>query len=951
MSPLNFDALRARLAKAQGPAYWRSLSELARAPEFEELLAREFPREAEVWRRAPDRREVLKILAASLALAGLGGCSRRPPEKILPYVRAPEGQVPGRPLTFASVLCDRGYGLGILAKSHEGRPVKIEGNPVHPASLGATDARAQAALLTLYDPDRSQGLLRRGQISSWTSLLAELKTLPRGIRVLSGPLTSPTLARQLRELLDRHPDARWDVWAPAGDAESRGARLAFGRDVSVRYDLKAADLVLSLDGDFLCRGPGGVRYARDWAARREPGAMSRLYAIESSPTLTGARADHRRAVKPSDVGLLAGALAAAIRDDRPLDDPWLEGLRRDLLRHRGTSLVVAGGPQPPEVHAQALALNALLGNWGRTVHANEPVEARPSEGVAGLRALTEDLRAGRVGLLLVLGSNPVYTAPPGLGFAEALAKAPLSIRVGLYADETSKLCRWHVPEAHALESWSDARAFDGTASLQQPLIEPLYGGRSAHEVLAALLGRAGATSYDLVRETWRDIRWEEALHEGVVPGTEARRLDLVPKLQAPAPPRTSGFELILAPDPYLDDGELAENAWLQELPRPLTTLTWDNALIVGPATAQALKVSNEEVVELRVDGRSRRAPVWILPGHPAGSATLHLGYGRSAGGRVALGVGVNAYLLRDAEARGFVGGVELKKTGERYRLAPTQDHWALEGRNLIRSATLEEFRKDPELFHDEPHEVPNLYKTPDRDPDVAWGMSIDLGLCTGCSACVVACQSENNVPTVGKTQVLNSREMHWLRIDRYFAGPPDAPEVHVQPMLCQHCETAPCEVVCPTNATVHSRDGLNQMVYNRCVGTRYCSNNCPYKVRRFNFLQYVDWGDPARALGRNPDVSVRERGVMEKCTFCVQRVQRARIDAGVAGRPMPEIQTACAQACPTGAIVFGNLRNPAAEVARKASDPRGYGALAELGTRPRVTYMGRLRNPNPEMPG
>ncbi|HYE98484.1 MAG TPA: 4Fe-4S dicluster domain-containing protein, partial [Planctomycetota bacterium] len=462
--------------------------------------------------------------------------------------------------------------------------------------------------------------------------------------------------------------------------------------------------------------------------------------------------------------------------------------------------------------------------------------------------------------------------------------------------------------------------------------------RSAHEILAALAGRPDASAYDLVRETWRGRDWERIVHDGLIPGTEAKKLDVAAKQPLPfAASSSEGLELAFAADPWIDEGQHAENAWLQELPKPLTTLTWDNALLLAPATAQALGVKAEDVVEIQSGPRALRAPVWILPGHPAGSATLHLGYGRTRGGRVAIGRGVNAYLLRDPEARGFARGVSIRKAGGRYPLAATQDHWTTKGREIAPA-------EDPHA-----HEAPTLYPDFHAEDEVAWGMSIDLSLCSGCSACVVACQAENNVPVVGKDQVLNSREMHWLRIDRYFEGPPENPRTLLQPMLCQHCEKAPCEVVCPTNATTHSADGLNQMVYNRCVGTRYCSNNCPYKVRRFNFLQYVDWGSPSDALRRNPEVSVRERGVMEKCTYCVQRIQRARIDAEVAGRPLPEIQTACGQACPTGAIVFGNIRDGRSAVARRKADPRDYGVLDELGTRPRTTYLRPLRNPNPEL--
>ncbi|HYE97341.1 MAG TPA: TAT-variant-translocated molybdopterin oxidoreductase [Planctomycetota bacterium] len=961
----DLDRLRARLAGSTGRRYWQSLEELAGTPAFEELLAREFPREAAVWKDTPDRRDALKVMGAALVLAGLGGCGRgEPPEKILPYVRPPEELIPGVPLFFATAMPRHGYGLGLVVRSREGRPIKVEGNPQHPASLGATDAQAQAAVLSLYDPDRARGVLRGRHISTWGAFRSALARAVEplvarrgaGLRILTETVTSPTLARQMRELLAALPEARWHAWEPSvPDASALGARLAFGRDVALRYDLRDADVLFTLDADLLASGPAAVRYARDWSARRARGP-SRLYAVESTWTPTGSRADHRRPMRSSDIGPMLARLADAVQADRPLDDAWLEALRRDLLRARGASLVAAGPTQSAVVHAHALRLNGLLGNLGRTVVATERIEAQPADTLASLRALTADMHAGRVDLLLILGGNPAYTAPADLDFAGALGRVPFSAALGAHVDETARLCGWHVAETHFLETWSDLRAFDGTATILQPLIAPLYAGRSAHEVLDALAGAAPAGDLDRVRRTWADrdeAAWRKSLHDGLVPGTGLAPVDVAVRPDLPAPPApVNGFELVLRPDPAIEDGRHANNAWLQELPRPLTQLTWDNALLLSPADAERLKLAREQVVEIAVGSRTVRAPVWILPGQAAGSGTLHLGYGRTAGGRVAEGVGVNAYALRSADAL-HVAEARLAPKDRRVALACTQDHWIMAGRDPARAADIEAFRADPGVFRG-PHPAgPSLFPAIERKAEHAWAMTIDLDACLGCGACVVACQAENNVPTVGKAGVLNGREMHWLRIDRYFEGSAAEPRAHLQPMLCQHCETAPCEVVCPTNATVHSPEGLNEMVYNRCVGTRYCSNNCPYKVRRFNFFQYAQWNEPALALRRNPEVSVRERGVMEKCTFCVQRIEKTRIEARREGRRIggDEIETACQQACPTSAIVFGDLRDPASRVSTLKAQPRNYEVLAELNTRPRTSYLGRLVDPNPEIKG
>ena len=954
---------------------WRSLDELAGTPEFEALLQREFPERAAEWLDPVGRRAFLQLMGASLALAGLTSCSSPPSHTIVPYAKAPEDLVPGKPLFYATAFAQGGIGTGLLVESHMGRPTKIEGNPQHPASLGATDAFAQASILSLYDPDRSQTVTNGGQITTWKAFVAALTSRlagssGAGLCILTETVTSPTLAWQIRQLMAKYPQATWVQYdAISRDAVRQGSRLAFGEVINTVYRVERAEVVVTLGAEFLAAGPGHVRYARDFFARRrvEAAPLNRLYAVDSSPTLTGAMADHRVTVRQQDMEAIAwafaGALgvpeAAAISASMP-QAAWVAAAARDLKAHQGASLVVPGDEQPPIVHALAHAINRALGNVGQTVIYTDPIEADPADQMASLTALVANMRAGQVQTLLILGSNPVYTAPADLRFAEALDKVPFRVHLSLEADETSARCQWHLPEAHYLEAWGDVRAYDGTTTIQQPLIVPLYDGHSAHELLAVLQGDGPQDGYDIMRAYWQtrlsgefERAWRTALHDGVVGGTA-----LPPKTPgwkpnfAPAAQPAQVFEIIFRPDPTIWDGRFANNGWLQELPKPLTKLTWDNAALFSPATAERLGLQNEDVIELALGGHSVQAPVWILPGHPPDSVTVHLGYGRTRAGRAGSGIGFNAYLLRKSTALWSAGGVEIKKTGRALQLASTQHHQTMQGRNPVRVGTVEELKKDP-------HVIAEMGEAPAKDetlyPPVAnegyrWGMAIDLGACLGCGACVAACQAENNSPVVGKEQVLLGREMHWIRVDRYYAGGPDAPETLHQPLLCQQCENAPCEPVCPVGATVHSQEGLNDMVYNRCVGTRYCSNNCPYKVRHFNFLQYSS-DQPTLRLLNNPNVTVRSRGVMEKCTYCVQRINAARIRSKEAGQPIKdgEVVTACQGACPSQAIAFGNLNDPVSKVSKWQASARNYGLLAELNTRPRTTYLARLRNPNPEL--
>lgn len=931
--------------------------------------------------RLLDRRDFLQTMAASLALAGLTGCSHPPQEQIVPYVHPPLGQIDGLPRFFATALVRNGYAQGVLVENHMGRPTKIEGNPQHPASLGGTDIFAQAAVLQLWDPDRSQAVMRRGDVTSWESFEAELlkwtarldQTQGAGLHVLTETITSPTLSSQLDALRRKYPRARWHVHQPAGHEHAlAGARLAFGEPLSSRLHLDRAKIILSLDDDFLSDPAAGVRYARDFIAGRSPdtpgNTMARLYVLEPTPSLTGAMADHRLPLQCAQIELFARLLAKRLEvadavatglDAR--QTRWLDEVARDLQAHRGEGLVTVGPAQPPWVHALGHALNAALGNVGTTIEYSDPVEAHPQES-GSLADLVAAMRAGSVETLLVLGANPVYDAPSDLEFTAALEKVPHVVHLGLYRDETGDLAEWHLPQAHSLESWSDARAFDGTATIVQPLIAPLYAGRSAHELLAAFLGESRQRGLEILRRHWQelsnDAAWTAALQAGMVPNSglptrsPALRKDALERALPPLA-HAPTLELLLRPDPTVGDGRWANNGWLQELPKPLTQLTWDNAALISSELAARMDLSNGDMVDLRVRGQTARVPVWIMAGQAARSITLHLGYGRRRSGRVGDGRGFDAYPLRTTAEPWCAQDVQVLKTGAHYELAGTQHHFKMEGRDLLRTGTLAEYLRDPHFVTRAdryPGTPPSLY--PDYPPgEYAWGMSIDLNACIGCKACTIACQAENNIPVVGKDQVQRGREMHWIRVDLYHEGPSENPRTHSQPVPCMMCEHAPCEVVCPVDATVHDSEGLNVQVYNRCVGTRFCSNNCPYKVRRFNFLQYVPKEAETLAAQRNPEVSVRRRGVMEKCTYCIQRIQTAHIEADKGSRRIRdgEVLTACQAVCPTQAIRFGDLADRRSGVAQAKASPRNYVMLGELNTRPRTSYLARLRNPNPAL--
>jgi MoCo/4Fe-4S cofactor protein with predicted Tat translocation signal len=980
-----------QIRQTSGPEYWRSLEELAGTPEFQEMLHREFPKGASEWVDSVSRRGFLQLMGASLAMAGMTGCTKLPLEPIVPYVRQPEDVIPGRPKFYATATMLSGYASPVLVESHLGRPTKIEGNDKHPASLGGTDIFVQAAILGMYDPDRSQTITHLGDVDSWSAFVKQIKGPlavqkglgGAGIRILTQTISSPTLADQLRAFLKIYPQAKWHVYEPVNrDNVLEGAKLRFGQPVETQYRLENADVIVSLDADFLYAGfPGNTRYIRDFAKRRDPDLpMSRFYAIESTPSSTGAKADHRLPLRAQEVYAFVnklnrfGANHLAMEARAPWEN-FLEAVAKDLKKHAGSSVVIVGDHQPPAVHVLAHEINLQLGNVGKTVIYTDPVDANPVNQIESLRDLVADIRAGKVDLLVIMGGNPVYDAPADLGFADALKNSHIALRVhhGLYQNETAELCHWHMNEAHSLEAWGDARACDGTVSIVQPLIAPLYAGKSAYEMVSTLSGVSDATGYDIVRSYWQkqhsgadfEAWWRKALHEGWIENTALPTRSFASKENSFRDARSAnfsgdGFEINFRRDPSIYDGQFANNGWLQELPKPMTKLTWDNAVLVGPKMAEREGLKTEDMVTLELNGRKITAPVWVQAGHPDNSVTVYLGYGRTRAGRAGTGAGFDAYPLRTSSAPWFATGGKLTKTDGTYKLASTQGYQTMDTpdghtpRPLVRETSLEEYRKEPKFAQEEqvPKEL-TLYPAVDyAKQDYAWGMTIDLNSCVGCNNCMIACQSENNIAVVGKEQVVKGRHMHWLRVDAYYQGDRDNPKAYFQPVPCMQCENAPCELVCPVGATVHSSEGLNDMVYNRCVGTRYCSNNCPYKVRRFNFLLFQDWETEQYKMMRNPDVTVRSRGVMEKCTYCIQRINERRIDAERADEKIKDdgsLQTACQQSCPAGAIIFGNINDPNSRVAKLKAQDRNYGLLADLNTRPRTTYLAEIRNPNPEL--
>ncbi len=975
-----------------GKDYWRSLNQLSDTPEFRDFVHQEFPAGASEMRDQVSRRTFLSLMGASLAFAGLAGC-RKPVEKILPYVTAPENVIPGVPQHYATTMPLGLEAYGILVENHEGRPTKIEGNELHPATLGATDAWIQASLLGLYDPDRSQRILEKGNEKNWADFVqfwrSQLEKLTlnqgSGLAIVSESFSSPTLARLMAAFKTKYPQAIWATYEPVStENEIEGMRLIAGRPLRVDRAFDKAQVVLALDSDFLKSEPGSVRAARGFAAARrivsERDEMNRLYAVEGVYSLTGAHADHRLRLAPSKIPGFTAALALELNrqglslsvapqlagfGNHSFDQNWLKAVAADLLQHRGSSIVCAGQRQPVAVHALVFAMNEALGNNNQTIMYRDYVDsALPS--FSELETLVTKLNAGQISSVILLGGNPVHDAPADLSFKSALSKAENSVHLSLYRDETSRSATWHLPMAHYLESWGDARAFDGTASVIQPMIEPLFGGHSAIELLNLLVTGEDQRGYDIVRQTWQGLTtgvfessWRRALHDGLLAdsATPAIAVNTSPSNLAAAMmglnPGGDGLEAVFALSPQVYDGRFVNNGWLQEMPHPVSKLTWDNCATISPATAKQLGLSSNDLVQLTANGRSIEVPVWILPGQADNTIGLELGYGRQKFGRVAEGAGFDVYPLRVSAGMHLATGVALTKVGREYELVSAQDHWSMEGRPLIREASLDDYRRHPNFAKEMVEHPPleSLWKERDYSEGYQWGMAVDLNSCTGCGSCVIACQSENNIPIVGKRQVAKGREMHWLRIDRYFSGSlDDAAMVH-QPVMCQHCENAPCEQVCPVAATVHDKEGLNVMVYNRCIGTRYCSNNCPYKVRRFNYFNFTKDTPEIVRMAMNPDVTVRFRGVMEKCTFCVQRISEGRIKAKLENRTIKdgEVRSACQQACPTDAIVFGNVNDPGSRVNKIKAQNRNYAMMAELNVKPRLTYLAKIRNPHPDL--
>lgn len=991
----------------KGRQYWRSLNEQADTEEFRKFVENEFPEGTLELSSQISRKKFLSLMGASMALAGLTGC-RRPVEKIIPYSIAPEEIVPGVASYFATNMPFGTNAYGLIAENHEGRPTKLEGNPDHPGNLGSGNSFLQAEILNLYDPDRSQFVRFNGKRSSWEDFMVNWHTLYNenlinggtGLAILSESFSSPTLARLKKQFTKTYPKAAWVTYDPVSDENIHtGLKTATGKSLQPVFALDKANIVLALDSDFMNTESNSLVNAKNFAkarrVRSETDHMNRLYAVESGFTLTGAMADHRLSMRPEQVAVFTAALSqelsakgvpvegsSSFADDvrHQFDHKWLSALADDLIRNMKECLVVAGSGQPAEVHALVYSINEALNNTSRTVTYYDTGDAELSS-VSSLSRLVRDINNGKIKTLIMLGGNPVYNAPADLNFEAALWKLDNSTHVSNYVDETSANVTWHIPQAHFLEYWGDVRSFDGTASIIQPMIEPLFGSRSCAEVLSVILSGEETSGYDLIQETWQKIlnnrtfdkSWRRVLHDGLLAQsagspvkTKLNSGDLKAALsRINLHPDSKGISLVLATSASVYDGRYTNNGWLQENPNPITKLTWDNAAIMGTATAANLNVVEGEIIEISTGRGSVKIPAFITPGFAEGCIVVDLGYGRTFGGRIARGSGFNAYPIRTSDHQHFISGCTVRKTGSTYKLVTTQDHHGLDVEKLaadeiekrlpllIREATINEYHKNPEFAKEvvEQPSLQSLWKEHTYDEGHQWGMAIDLNVCNGCNACTVACQSENNIPIVGKEEVGNGREMHWIRIDRYFAGEQENPEMVFQPVGCQHCEMAPCEQVCPVAATVHDAEGLNTMVYNRCIGTRYCANNCPYKVRRFNFFNYTKEIPEIAQMAMNPDVTVRFRGVMEKCTYCVQRINRGRIGAKNESREIKDgdVISACQQTCPTDAIVFGDINDPNSEISKVKKQNRDYAMLGELNFRPRTTYQAKLRNPNPEL--
>jgi MoCo/4Fe-4S cofactor protein with predicted Tat translocation signal len=991
-----------------GRSYWRSVEEKLQGEAALPDRDREFPLGAFDVPKGFARRDFLQLMGASVALAGLTACTQKPVERILAYTKTPDGLTPGNPLHYATAAVREGLAVGVLVTSWEGRPVKVEGNPSHPLNRGSTGPQEQAELLSLYDPFRARVLKERGAGRSWRSFRETVRQRAAAwaqdggarLRFLTAPTSSPLLANLRVAVQQRFPQARFHAWsAMPRDAVYAGTRLAFGQPLEPQFAMEKADVILSLDSDFLEARPDTLDHNRGFANRRElrhPSGLNRLYVAESRLSITGGMADHRLKVRSVEMESFALAVAAELGKSVPaLGDyaapaglgpeqtRFAAAVARDLLRKRGASLVLAGERQSAVTHAVAHAINSALGNVGNTVSYTEPAVLDVTSGRGSWQPLIAELRAGRVDTLVITAWNPVFTSPGDVDLVGLLKRVPNVIYLGAHDDETGGIVNWFLPAAHPFETWGDARSRDGTISIVQPLIQPLFGGISEAELLAAFLEGEEKKPYDRLRELHRprakrefESEWEVWLSNGVVPDTALPAV--TPRVQTESlrqavrqvRPPPEGVELDFVHDYKLLDGRYALNSWLQELPDPISKLTWDNVAQIGVGLAKAKDIESGDLLRLTVGGRTVQVPAWVQPGHSSDVVTVSLGYGRRQQTPGILNadepsiVGHDVYPLRSAAAPWFATGLEIQKVGRRYPLSHTQVHNTQDGRAVALMQTVAEFEKHPEAAEYrrpirlpdgkdlEGNPIPSIQPAVDYSKQqYKWAMAVDLSRCTGCNACVVACQAENNIPVVGKYQVGRGREMQWMRMDRYYSGDMGNPEMVAQPMFCQHCETAPCEYVCPVNATVHSDEGLNDMVYNRCIGTRYCSNNCPYKIRRFNYLHWTQDKSQVEQMLMNPDVTVRGRGVMEKCTYCVQRIERTRITARIENRTIRdgELKTACQQVCPTSALVFGSLHDPNSMVSQRHADERRFDVLYELNTKPRTAYLTKIKNPNPEL--
>ncbi len=994
----SLNTIREKLADARGKTYWRSLNEIAETEEFSAWLEDEFPNRSTL--KQVDRRDFLRFMGASILMASLGGCRSvfMEDQNFVPYVKNPENMVPGNPLYYATNHSLSGYASSVLVRSDMGRPMKIDGNP---AVGRGCNSITQASILDMYDPDRSKQVLEKGVVSTWDAFFKEFRkalensksTGGSGVRVVTEFTGSPSFIALMNKAKELYPNMEWISYEPVSrDNVFQGAMLAYGKKVETTYHLKNAKTVVSFDADFLESMPGALKMSADFMGSRKvegnKADFNRLYSFESAPSLTGANADHKWPVKASEmeslIGYIAGLLGVPGVSGGSLPDgvssKAVDAMAKELLANKGKCAIIPSDFLSAKCHAVVHGLNQVLGNAGSTVVYTDPVVAGCGESNNKMHQLVQEMNAKKVDVLLMFGNNPVFNAPADFAFKDALKNVPLKAYWGLHEDETSKVSDWHLPAAHFLEVWSDGRDVDGSVYLGQPLISaPLYSScRSKDSILARLFLPSGTlkgkseepfASEEVLKNYWEkssssnnfESFWKRSLEKGLVGGTSlpSTSVNLNLDVHCKESGSNNDLELMFRPDPTVYDGRYANNGWLQELPKPLTKLTWDNTVQVSPKLAEKLNLNAEDVVALTLSGRKVEGAVWIVPGMPDNSVLVHLGYGRVRCGQVSRDAGFDAYQLRSSDALWNATGVKIEKVGKKYDLASTQMHQSMEGRDLVRSGTVAELEKNPTFSPEHVHHKHMSMYPEDVFPDKGyqWAMVVDLNQCTGCGSCVTACQVENNIAVIGKDQTRRGRHMHWLRIDTYFGprdgkGDLDNPSVHFQPIACMHCEKAPCEPVCPVAATNHSHEGLNQMVYNRCIGTRYCSNNCPYKVRKFNYLNFNDnWDFPTKNLLNNPRVTVRGRGVMEKCSYCVQRINAARIVAKRENREIKdgEVVVACQEACSTDAITFGNKNDANSAVSKMRKEPRNYLLLEELNAVPRTTYLGKVRNPNPEI--